>query len=151
MKVIRRVALGIAGLCCAASAFAYGEVGQWSSGWGQGVSEYAAVVSPKTQLYIACSDSVPVSMTLTVEGKSYGSSEAKGFDLVIDGKAIETPYLTDSRVGANNFIYVWDALRKAKAIVAKTEDGKLVKLPTKGVAKALPASASKDFPCSVAF
>ncbi|BCO14997.1 hypothetical protein RIMD111065_33530 [Aeromonas hydrophila] len=27
------------------NAFAYGEAGRWSSGWGQGTSEYTAVVN----------------------------------------------------------------------------------------------------------
>ena len=131
--------------------FAYGEVGQWSSGWGQGVSEYTTVDAKKNGLYIACSDSAPVAMTLTVSGKEYGTYARTGFDLIIDGNEVQTPYMTESRVGADNFIYAWDLVRKAKTLKAKTADGQVVDLPLKGAAKVLPKTNSKDFPCSVAF
>lgn len=135
-KIIAASALLITSM----NAMAFGEAGQWSSGWGQGVSEYTAVVSKGNALYIACSDDAPVSMTLTVNGVDYGSNSKKGFDLVIDGKKIQTPYDTNSRVGENNFNYVWKKMRSAKTLQAKTSDGKTLNLPTKGVAKAIPAS-----------
>ena len=150
-QIMKNVLLGSLLLTVASGAFAFGEPGQWSSGWGQGVSEYTAVVGKQADLYIACSDSMPVSMTLTVDGKRYGSGEAKGFDLIIDAKEIATPYETGSRVGANNFLYAWDLLRKAKQIRARTADGKLVELPVKHAAKALPKTSDKNFPCSVEF
>ena len=148
---MKRIALAslLLGLACGAQA--YGELAQWSSGWGQGVTEYTAVASKQTALYIACSDSMPVSMVLTVNGKQYGSGEAKGFDLIIDTKEIATPYETGSRVGANNFLYAWDALRKAKQIRARTVDGKTVELPIKYAAKTLPKTSDKSFPCKVEF
>ena len=148
---MKRIALGSLLLALACGVQAYGEFGQWSSGWGQGVTEYTAVASKQTALYIACSDSMPVSMTLTANGKRYGSGEAKGFDLIIDAKEIATPYETGSRVGANNFLYTWDALRKAKQIRARTADGKLVELPIKHAAKTLPKTSDKGFPCTVEF
>lgn len=132
-------------------AMAFGEAGQWSSGWGQGVYEYTAVVSNGNALYIACSDDAPVTMTLTVNGVEYGSNSKNGFDLVIDGKEIQTPYITDSRVGADNFSYAWSALRKSKKLQAKTSDGKEQTLPTKGVAKSLPASGTSEFNCKTDF
>lgn len=139
-------------LSVACGALAYGEVGQWSSGGGQGVTEYTAVVSNKTNLYIACDEyEKPVSMTLTVDGKEYGSFAKKGFDLIIDGKEVSTPYDTGSRVGANNFLYAWDAIRKAKTLQAKTEDGKVVDLPVKGASKVLPSTKAKTFTCRVDF
>ena len=33
------------------NALAYGEAGRWSSGWGQGTSEYTAVVNEQNNLY----------------------------------------------------------------------------------------------------
>ena len=90
-------------------------------------------------------------MALTVSGKEYGTYAKTGFDLIIDGKEVQTPYDTGSRVGANNFIYAWDSIRKAKSLKAKTADGKVVDLPLKGVAKTLPKANSKNFPCSVDF
>ena len=148
---MKHIALASLLLGVACGVQAYGEPGQWSSGWGQGVTEYTAVAGKQSDLYIACSDSMPVSMVLTVDGKQYGSGEAKGFDLIIDAKEIATPYETGSRVGANNFLYAWEALRKAKQIRARTADGKIVELPIKHAAKALPKTSDKNFPCSVEF
>lgn len=132
-------------------AMAYGEVGQWSSGWGQGTSEYNVTDTAGNSLYIACSEDRPVSMTLSVKGVDYGSYSDKGFDLLVDGQEVQTPYETASRVGANNFHYVWDALRKAKTLQARTSDNQLVTLPTKGSAKALPASGTEGFACTTEF
>ena len=147
-KVVKKTIVTTALLATSITAMAFGEAGQWSSGWGQGVSEYTSVASKGNALYIACSDDTPVSMTLTVNGNEYGSNTKRGFDLVIDGKVIQTPYETDSRVGANNFEYAWKSMRKAKTIQARTNDGKTLSLPTKGVAKAIPASGSS---CKAAF
>jgi hypothetical protein len=148
---MEKIIVAAAFLSAAMNAMAFGELGQWSSGWGQGVSEYTAVASKGNELYIACSDDAPVTMTLTVTGVEYGSNSTNGFDLVIDGKEIQTPYNTSSRVGADNFSYAWIALRKAKKLQAKTSDGKELTLPTKGVAKALPASGVSEFNCKADF
>lgn len=138
-------------IACPLAALAYGEIGQWSSGWGQGTSEYTTVDATGNALYIACSEDRPVSMTLTVNGVEYGSYNDKGFDLLIDGVEVQTPYDTASRVGANNFQFAWDALRKARTLQARTTDGQLVALPTKGSAKALPAWGTSEFSCSTEF
>lgn len=132
------------------SAHAFGEPGRWSSGWGQGTSEYTVVDAQQNSLYIACGDS-PVTMTLTLGKKEYGSYSKKGFDLIIDGRAFSTPYDTSYHAGADNFRYLWDLMRKAKTLQAKTEDGKTVKLPLAEVANALPSAKSKNFPCNTEF
>lgn len=152
MKVIARFAIAAA---CAttlvSTAHAFGEVGRWTSGWGQGTSEYTVVDAKHNALYIACSEDRPVSMSLTVAGKEYGSYTKREFNLIIDGNEISTPYATDSRVGTNNFLYAWEALRKAKSLQAKTADGKIVTFPLAGAAKTLPGSKSRDFACRTEF
>lgn len=132
----------IATAAVALDVLAFGEAGQWSSGWGQGVSEYTAVVDARNSLYIACSDDRPVSMTLLVNGVSYGTDSKKSFDLVVDGRTLQTPYVTGSRVGDDIFRYTWAQLRKAKSVVAKTSDGKTLALPVKGASKVLPGKNS---------
>ncbi|WMW04382.1 hypothetical protein [Pseudomonas entomophila] len=133
------------------TAMAFGEAGQWSSGWGQGTFEYNVADNAGNALYIACSEDRPVSMTLTVKGTQYGSYSEKGFDLMVDGNEVQTPYETASRVGANNFYHLWDGLRKAKTLRARTADGLVVDLPTKGSAKALPATGTNEFACTTEF
>ncbi|MCR3895682.1 hypothetical protein NUK31_22375, partial [Aeromonas caviae] len=98
------------------NALAYGEAGRWSSGWGQGTSEYTAVVNEQNHLYIACNDTRKVSMTATVQGKEYGSYAGQAFTIIVDGSQYDAPYETESRVGENNFFDMWGKLRKAKSI-----------------------------------
>lgn len=85
--------------------FAFGEFGKWSSGWGQWVSEYTVVKQSGDSLYTARSEDQPVSMTLSLKGKEYGTYSQQGFDLIVNGTEVQTPYDTDSRVGSNNFTY----------------------------------------------
>lgn len=152
---MKKICFALALISINSSAFAFGEFGQWSAGWGQGTSEYQATVNDKNKLYIACPDTYgdeddkPVTMTLTVNGRDYGSYSNKGFDLIInnDGVRIQTPYETGYRAGHSNFEYMWKKLRTAKSIVAITHDGKKLALPTKNAAKALPALHSKNYAC----
>lgn len=131
----------------AAPAMAYGEAGRWSKGWGQGTTEYAAVVDEQNQLYIACNDMRKVSMTATVNGKQYGSYTKQGFTIVIDGQHFDEPYETESQVGESNFFYLWDKLRSAKTIAISTADGQQLALPTQDATSVLPATQSADFGC----
>ncbi|WP_419236291.1 hypothetical protein ACN09D_02905 [Serratia fonticola] len=84
-------------------------------------------------------------MTQSLKGKEYGTYSQQGFDLIVNGTEVQTPYDTDSRVGSNNFTYTEDPLRKATRLQAKTTDGQTVDLSTKGVATALPAWGTPEF------
>ncbi len=123
------------------------QAGQWTTGWGQGTSEYIAEVDAKNGLNIACNDINPVRMMATVNGKEYGSFASQSFDLVVDGVRYTTPYDTGSRLGANSFVPMWDHLRRAKTITLETQDGQTLALPTTGATSALPASNSREFGC----
>lgn len=140
-------ALVLAVLLPAGSAMAYGEAGRWSSGWGQGTTEYAAVVDEHNQLYIACNDLRKVRMTATVNGTQYGGTDQPGFAIVIDGQRFDEPYDTESQVGESNFFLLWDKLRSAKAVGVVTADGQQLALPTQDAASVLPATQSADFEC----
>jgi hypothetical protein len=87
-------------------------------------------------------------ISLKVGNKEYGALPAKEFALIVDGEVFDNIGNTGSRVGNQNFVRAWDKIRKAKSLEAKTADGKLIKLPLTGAAKVLPASRSKDFPCT---
>ncbi|MGY4025942.1 hypothetical protein ACW5WQ_08245 [Aeromonas rivuli] len=130
-----------------APAMAYGEAGRWSSGWGQGTTEYVAVVDEQNQLYIACNDIRKVSMTAMVSGKGYGDAGSPGFAIIVDGQRFDEPYETESRVGENNFFSLWDKMRSAKTIAIATADGQELALPTLEAATVLPATQSTDFGC----
>lgn len=147
---MKKYLLLLAALTVAGQAQAFGENGRWSSGWGQGVSEYV-VVSGKTQLYIACSNYDELaSVTLTVNGRDYGMDPNPPFDLIVDGKILSAFYNTSSHVGSNNFNYGWAAIRKAKTLQVRPQGGKLINLPVQGASKVLPAAGSKGFSCRTA-
>ena len=133
----------------ASPVWAFGEVGRWSGGWGQGTAEYVVVDARQNRLYIACNDSEPATMTLTVGGRDYahGQGDRNDFVLLIDGKG---PYYASdagSRVGGDNFRVAWDALRTGRTVQARTGDGKVVSFSLTGAAKVLPARTSKQFQC----
>jgi hypothetical protein len=132
------------------NAHAFGEPGRWSGGWGQGTSEYTSVATNGDRLYIACNPDQPVTMTLTLAGQDYGSYARQGFDLVIDGQEIQTPHATASRVGTNNFLHAWEALRKARKLVARA-NGRETALPVRDAAKVLPAWGTPGFDCVTGF
>ncbi|MGL5467977.1 MAG: hypothetical protein ACRDCT_07275, partial [Shewanella sp.] len=69
------------------SAMAFGESGRWSQGWGQGQTEYTAVVDEQNSLYISCSEDTKVFMMATVDGVEYGESAGakEGFTLIVSG------------------------------------------------------------------
>lgn len=149
MKTIKLLLLGVVAIAASTPVLAFGEAGRWSSGWGQGVSEYVVNDGKGNQLYIACSDDeqTPANMTLTVGGKRYGFAESRDFVLIIDGKPPLSPSDAGSNAGGDNFRVAWDGIRKAKTLVAKTADGKTVSLPVTGAAKALPSMKSKQYSC----
>ncbi|WP_146142897.1 hypothetical protein [Halomonas sp. ND22Bw] len=153
MKGITKALVFSSAALLSTSVLAFGERGQWSSGWGQGTSEYMAVNQYGDELYIACNPYEPVSMTLTVGDRTYGGGRyADGdFSLIIDGTEVQTPYDTVSRVGANNFFYAWENLRSATSIVALTSDGVHVELPSKGSFDALPEAFTEGYPCRTEF
>ncbi len=142
---MKKIVLGSTLLLASMNAMAFGEVGQWSSGWGQGVSEYTAVSAEGDSIYIACDPEKDMYMSVTVGGKEYD----KGFDLVTDGELFESPYDTKTTRIAADFPMLWVHLRKAKSIQVKTHDGKTVDLPSKGSSKVLPAIGSDGFSCFV--
>ena len=47
------------------------------------------------ELYIACNDENPVSMTLTIDGIAYGNDRQGEFNLVLDGYEISSPHFTN--------------------------------------------------------
>jgi len=143
---MKKFGLVLAAALVSGSVLAAG-TGHWQSGFGQGNFEYFVTDAKQNRLYIACNDSEPATMTLTLNGKDYGHGADVGFNLIVDGKQIDAPYDAGSHVGSENFRYAWDAIRKAKTLQAKTDNGKVVSLPLTGAAKALPASKSKLFAC----
>ncbi|WP_316672910.1 hypothetical protein [uncultured Tolumonas sp.] len=143
----KKLLVATLGLFTCLQVFAFDEAGRWSSGWGQGTSEYETKVSEQNKLYIACSDSKKVSMIATVNGKEYGSYSNIAFSLIVDGTQYDEPYNTESRVGGNNFYDMWEKLRKAHQIELLTSDGQKLTLPTQDAEKVLPSTNSKDFAC----
>lgn len=143
--------IGLAIVPVTASAY-FGEPGTWSSGWGQGVSEYSAVSADETaELYIACSEFDPVSMNLTINNVTYGNDQQGEFNLILDDHEVEIPHYTNSRVHADNFLYAWERMREATSIIAVTDDGIQVELPSRGSAKALPGVGEPGMVCKTQF
>lgn len=130
-------------------AMAFGEQGRWSQGWGQGQTEYTAVVDEQNSLYISCSEDTKVFMMATVDGVEYGESAGakEGFTLIVSGDYFNTPYEIDSADKASDFYFMWNRLRDASTIIVKTPDDKRLILPTQDADKVLPKADSPEFTC----
>ncbi|MCG9081316.1 hypothetical protein, partial [Laribacter hongkongensis] len=144
----------MAGFCLGLSlvtlpALVRAEPGRWTSGWGQGTSEFFVDDHRGNRLYISCDGyENPGRMWVTLNGRSYGFQERYSFDLIINGQRVESPDNAFSRLGSALFNQAWDLLRQARTIRVLTHDGKEAAFPVKGVAKALPARSSKNYPCA---
>lgn len=144
----------MAGFCLGLSlvtlpALVRAEPGRWTSGWGQGTSEFFVDDHRGNRLYISCDGyENPGRMWVTLNGRSYGFQERYSFDLIINGQRVESPDNAFSRLGSALFNQAWDLLRQARTIRVLTHDGKEAGFPVKGVAKALPARSSKNDPCA---
>lgn len=131
------------------SAMAFGEPGRWSEGWGQGQTEYTAVVDEQNSLYISCSEDTKVFMMATVDGVEYGESAGakEGFTLIVSGDYFTTPYEVDSLDKARDFYFMWNRLRDASTIIVKTPDDRRLILPTQDADMVLPKADSPEFTC----
>lgn len=141
-------------LLISTTALAVGEPGRWSTGWGQGTTEYMATVDKQNSLYIGCNDTEKVFMMVTIKGNEYvpeqhiyNPDDKNAFAIIIDGERFDTPYLTESNAGEQSFYYMWDKLRGAKNIVVETADKQQLTLPTQDVASILPATKATAFGC----
>lgn len=144
---MKQLCMWIAVMLISSNAMAFGEAGRWSKGWGQGATEYTAVVDENNSLYISCNGFKKVFMMATVDGVEYGeSSGSKGaFALNVDGDSFNAPYETDSRAGSDAFYIMWFKLRAADSIFLRTADGKVLSLPLKDADKVLPNTDTPEF------
>lgn len=122
---------------------------EWQSGYSQGVTEYAIHDGNGNGLAIACKSdeggSAEVVGIATIGGVEYDSKSRFDIDLVIDGKKFKNPFSTGCMACAP-FQPFWEALRNAKSAKISV-DGKLVDIPLKKIAEALPEYSSKDNSC----
>lgn len=111
---------------------AWGGTYEWTSGWGQGISEYQTDDGNQNGLLISCGEQegLAVSAYADIAGKAYSSDQEPGFDVIVDGVPYSNPFFTDCRVCAANFPGFWKALRQANNLQISAE-GRTVNLPTK--------------------
>lgn len=131
-------------LTCAlmpAIAQAFGNQNTWSSGWGQGVSEFVIKGKGQSQLYLSCEDygSQPATVIFTdANGHEVSMDEDKDLQIRIDGGEPIDISESDSRVGSNNLVLAWTQLRNGKQVSVSGEGGKPATFTLAGAAKVLP-------------
>jgi hypothetical protein len=69
------------------------------------------------------------------------------FTIRVNGLTFDAPFSASSRVGANNFIALLEALRKADVVVEVGQ--KSIIFPRSNAAKVIPVYGHKDFECNV--
>lgn len=118
---------------------ALADTGAWSAGWGMGVSEYLVDDGQANALNISCPDDTEqgyISAYATLAGNQYSSTEAGGFDVIIDGYTYSNPFDTDCHVCGAMFPDFWKDLRKAKRLELSA-GGVVVQLPTQNIGTVL--------------
>ena len=99
---------------------------QWVSGWGQGTSEYSVSNGVGNQIYIACNESSPASVTVEIMGKIANPANGEQTVFIID--SVPYPYEHENagcRVCGPNFEFFWDKLRNAKTLAVKFSNTKI--------------------------
>jgi len=139
----KRIAASL--LVCAllpGAALASGNHDTWTSGWGQGVSEFVIKGKGQSQLYLACEDSgsQPATVIFTdVRGHQVSMDDGKSLEVRIDGGEAIDISDSDSRVGENNLAFAWDALRAGKQVIVTGDGVRSATFTLNGAGKVLPA------------
>lgn len=129
------------------SALAFGNHDTWVSGFAQGVSEYTILGQGKANLYLACdgNDSRAEMLIFTdPNGLQVSTDNGQRITVQIDREDPVDVSDTDSRVGSNNFVWMWDKLRSGKSVTLSGEGVKSTTFTLKGANKALPAYDKSD-------
>ncbi|HFF9493060.1 hypothetical protein [Serratia marcescens] len=137
--------------CCALAApfMAQAETGPWTSGWGQGTTEYSVRGQGQSQLYIGCNPyKAMFAMFTDAAGRSLTNYDARtqtrSFYVSVDGS---DPILFNdvlSRVGADSVRFAWDKLRKGKTVILSGEGMQTTRFTLKGAGQVLPAFSQSD-------
>lgn len=120
---------------------AFGNKDTWSSGWGQGVSEFVIKGKGQSQLYLSCEDygSQPSTVIFTdASGHEVSMDEDKNLQVSIDGGEAIDISESGSRLGSNNLVLAWTQLRNGKQVSVSGEGVKPATFTLAGAAKVLP-------------
>jgi len=132
-------------LTCAlmpAMAQAFGNHDTWTSGWGQGVSEFVIKGKGQSQLYLACDDagSQPATLIFTdASGHQVSIDSGKRLQVRIDGGEPVDISDSDSRVGENNLAFAWQALRTGNQVLVSGDGVRPALFTLNGAGNVLPA------------
>lgn len=128
---------------------------EWSSGYGQGTTEYHVDDGNGNSLAIWCphGQGKSASAKMTTRGLDYYSPKNTAIQhmiemsFVIDGVEFDDPFNTSCRACENNFVQsFWPALLKANNLFVRA-DGYEVRFPTKGLRNELLPLNDPANPC----
>lgn len=123
-------------------ALAFGNTNFWTSGWGQGVSEFVIKGKGQLQLYLACEDegTRPATVIFTdARGHRTSMDDGKTLQVQIDSGENLDISDSDSRVGGNNLAFAWDAMRAGKQVTVSGDGVRPTTFTLNGAGKVLPA------------
>lgn len=134
-------------LSISTNVLAFGNHDTWVSGFAQGVSEYTVLGQGQAKLYLACdgNDSRAEMLIFTdSNGRQVSTDNGQQITVQIDREEPVDVSETDSRVGSNNFVWMWDKLRSGKHVTLSGEGVKSASFTLKGANKVLPAYDKSD-------
>lgn len=130
------------------------EYGRWSTGGGQGYLEMSVGNGPGNTFTISCDVGATLhggaNIHLQIEGRSPVPNSVVRF--FVDGDEVgmsadqHGTIVTDCHVCADNFIVLWNRMRKGKQLLAVLSDNRSSPFSLKGAAMALdPEPCATDF------
>lgn len=137
----------LATLSISTNVLAFGNHDTWVSGFAQGVSEYIVLGQGQAKLYLACdgSDSRAEMLIFTdPSGRQINTDSGKRITVQIDREEPVDVSETNSRVGSDNFAWMWDKLRSGNHVTLSGEGVKSATFTLKGANKVLPAYDKSD-------
>lgn len=143
---VKTASLALTGLFTFTGTMAQAEpVGQWFSGYGQGITEYAIEndSAKSDYFYIACADAGDATIMFTVSTKE--PEPGSSVFVTIGDKDYELPvaqdklFHTDSRADSDTFGALWDDIRASGgSMQVRLSTGDTATFPLKGAATLMP-------------
>ncbi|MFP8564564.1 hypothetical protein [Klebsiella sp. 1SOBk5mer] len=129
-------------LCFSDQALAFGSHDTWTSGFAQGTAEYTILGKGKSQLYLACDSSGSQAATIIftdANGHQVSMDSGQTLTMKIDNEEEANISESDSHVGEDNLMWVWNKLRTGKRVIVSGTGAKPAVFTLKGAAGVIPA------------
>lgn len=133
-------------LCFSGQALAFGTHDAWTSGFAQGSAEYIILGKGQSQLYLACDSSGSQAATIIftdANGHQVTMDSGQKLTMKIDSEEEANISESESHVGSDNLMWVWNKLRSGKNVFVSGTGAKSTAFTLKGAGAVIPEFGDK--------